>query len=177
MDSDSPDTGTPRPTSRRSVLGLGLGITAFGATPLGSLVGLTGEASATGHGPAPRPTDPGAYISFTAQRGSFPLVRDGRATPVLVSFARWLTRNQALLFFPMLLLEGVALKVSGFQYLKHQPLRERALSGLLLAAHLGLYAALLLTVMSPGKAVVFALLHHALFAKRGPTDRSVRSAA
>ncbi|MEU2023575.1 acyl-CoA desaturase [Streptomyces sp. NPDC016469] len=78
-------------------------------------------------------------------------------------FARWLTRNQARLFFPMLLLEGIALKVSGFQYLKRQPLRERALSGLLLTAHLGLYATLLLTVMSPGKAVVFALVHHALF--------------
>ncbi|MFJ4499625.1 fatty acid desaturase family protein [Streptomyces sp. NPDC088864] len=78
-------------------------------------------------------------------------------------FARWLTRNQARLFFPMLLLEGIALKVSGFQYLKRQPLRERALSAFLLIAHLGLYAALLFTVLSPGKAVVFALVHHALF--------------
>ncbi|MFF9077778.1 fatty acid desaturase family protein [Streptomyces sp. NPDC014872] len=78
-------------------------------------------------------------------------------------FARWLTRHQARLFFPMLLLEGIALKISGFQYLSRQPARERALSALLLVAHLGLYTALLLTVMSPGKAVAFALLHHALF--------------
>lgn len=78
-------------------------------------------------------------------------------------FARWLTRNQARLFFPMLLLEGIALKISGFQYLRQQPARERVLSALLLVAHLGLYATLLLTVMSPGKAVVFALVHHALF--------------
>lgn len=78
-------------------------------------------------------------------------------------FARWLTRNQARLFFPMLLLEGIALKISGFQYLRQQPARERVLSALLLVAHLGLYAALLLTVLSPGKAVVFALVHHALF--------------
>ncbi|WP_330242029.1 fatty acid desaturase family protein [Streptomyces sp. NBC_00525] len=78
-------------------------------------------------------------------------------------FARWLTRHQAGLFFPMLLLEGIALKVSGFQYLKRQPVRERALSAFLLTAHLGLYAALLFTVLSPGKAVVFALVHHALF--------------
>ncbi|MCX4791465.1 acyl-CoA desaturase [Streptomyces sp. NBC_01221] len=78
-------------------------------------------------------------------------------------FARWLTRNQAWLFFPMLLLEGIALKISGFQYLRRQPARERALSALLLVAHLCLYATLLLTVMSPGKAVVFALVHHALF--------------
>ncbi|MEU9460706.1 fatty acid desaturase family protein [Streptomyces sp. NPDC088394] len=78
-------------------------------------------------------------------------------------FARWLTRNQARLFFPMLLLEGIALKISGFQYLRRQPAGERALAALLLVAHLGLYAALLLTVLSPGKAVVFALVHHALF--------------
>ncbi|MFF9351690.1 fatty acid desaturase family protein [Streptomyces sp. NPDC014734] len=78
-------------------------------------------------------------------------------------FARWLTRHQARLFFPMLLLEGIALKISGFQYLNRQPVRERALSALLLVAHLGLYAALLLTVMSPGRAAVFALVHHALF--------------
>ncbi len=71
-------------------------------------------------------------------------------------FARWLTRNQARLFFPMLLLEGIALKISGFQYLKRQPVRERALSALLLVAHLGLYVTLLLTVMSPGKAIAFA---------------------
>ncbi|MET9478089.1 fatty acid desaturase family protein [Streptomyces sp. NPDC002917] len=78
-------------------------------------------------------------------------------------FARRLTRNQARLFFPMLLLEGIALKISGFQYLRQQPARERVLSALLLVTHLGLYATLLLTVMSPGKAVVFALVHHALF--------------
>ncbi|MFE3517494.1 acyl-CoA desaturase [Streptomyces sp. NPDC059166] len=78
-------------------------------------------------------------------------------------FARWLTRNQARLFFPMLLLEGFALKIYGFQFLRRQPGRERALSGLLLTTHLGLYGTLLLTVMSPGKALTFALVHHALF--------------
>lgn len=36
-------------------------------------------------------------------------------------FARWLTRNQARLFFPMLLLEGIALKIYGFQFLRRQP--------------------------------------------------------
>ncbi len=78
-------------------------------------------------------------------------------------FARWLTRNQARLFFPMLLLEGIALKVYGFQFLGRQPARERVLSALLMAAHLALYATLLLTALSPGKALAFALLLHALF--------------
>lgn len=78
-------------------------------------------------------------------------------------FARWLTRNQARLFFPMLLLEGIALKVSGFQDLRRQSLRERTVGGFLLVAHLMTYATLLLTTMSVGKAIVFALMHHALF--------------
>ncbi|WP_405774096.1 fatty acid desaturase family protein [Streptomyces sp. NBC_00859] len=85
--------------------------------------------------------------------------------------SRWLTRNQARLFFPLLLLEGIALKIYGFQTVLsraeedgcRQQGRERAVEGLLLLVHLAGYAALLLTVMSPGKAVVFALVHHALF--------------
>ncbi|MFE9403482.1 fatty acid desaturase family protein [Streptomyces sp. NPDC006530] len=78
-------------------------------------------------------------------------------------FARRLTRNQARLFFPMLLLEGIALKVYGFQDLKRQSRRERAAEAPLLIAHTAGYATLLLTVMSPGKALAFALAHHALF--------------
>ncbi|RPK54401.1 Fatty acid desaturase [Streptomyces sp. ADI96-02] len=78
-------------------------------------------------------------------------------------FARWLTRNQARLFFPMLLLEGFALKIHGFRYLGRQPARERALSALLMTAHLALYATLLPATLSVGKAVVFFLVVHALF--------------
>ncbi|SCE56487.1 Fatty acid desaturase, partial [Streptomyces sp. Termitarium-T10T-6] len=78
-------------------------------------------------------------------------------------FARWLTRNQARLFFPMLLLEGIALKIYGFRFLRRQPLRERAVSALLLTAHFALWATLLFSTLSPGKAIVFALVLHALF--------------
>jgi fatty acid desaturase len=78
-------------------------------------------------------------------------------------FRRWLTRNQAWLFFPLTLLEGVALKVHGFQDLRRQPPRERAVEALLLVTHVVSYTALLLTTMSLGKALVFAALHQALF--------------
>ncbi|MFF0745246.1 fatty acid desaturase family protein [Streptomyces sp. NPDC004111] len=78
-------------------------------------------------------------------------------------FARWLTRHQARLFFPMLLLEGFALKLYGFQDLRRQDPRERRAEGTLLVVHLALYASLLLTTMAPLTALVFALLHHALF--------------
>ncbi|MGW3413191.1 fatty acid desaturase family protein [Streptomyces sp. NPDC000888] len=78
-------------------------------------------------------------------------------------FRRWLTRNQAWLFFPLTLLEGVALKVHGFQDLRRQPPRERTVEALLLVIHVVAYAALLLTSMSLGKALAFAALHQALF--------------
>ncbi len=78
-------------------------------------------------------------------------------------FARFLAKHQAWLFFPMLLLEGVALKVAGVLDLRKQGGRERAVEGTLLAAHLAGYAALLLTAMPVGMAVLFAVVHHALF--------------
>ncbi|MFB7663679.1 fatty acid desaturase family protein [Kitasatospora sp. NPDC056138] len=91
------------------------------------------------------------------------LVWTQRQAEQRTGFARWLTRNQARLFLPMLLLEGIALKVYGCQDLRRQPPRERIVEALLLAAHLAGYTTLLLTVFSPGRALVFALLHHALF--------------
>lgn len=69
--------------SRRTVLGSALGAAAL-AAPL-ALSG--GPAAAAGR--TPRPTDPGAYISFTPTPGGFPLVRAGRAAPIVVSGADW----------------------------------------------------------------------------------------
>lgn len=77
--------------------------------------------------------------------------------------ARWLTRHQARLFFPLLLLEGINLKVSGVLDLKRQEAGERGVEALFLALHAAGYATLLLSAMPPGKALAFALLHHALF--------------
>lgn len=78
-------------------------------------------------------------------------------------FACWLTRHQARLFFPMLLLEGINLKVSSVRDLKRQEAGERRVEATLLTLHLLGYVTLLLSSMSLGKALVFALLHHALF--------------
>ncbi|MGW3622573.1 fatty acid desaturase family protein [Streptomyces sp. NPDC000880] len=80
----------------------------------------------------------------------------------------WLTRHQAWLFFPLTTLEGIALKVYGFQAVfskdggARQSRRERALEGLLLLTHVVAYATLLLTTMPLGQAVVFALIHQML---------------
>ncbi|MFD5651447.1 fatty acid desaturase family protein [Streptomyces sp. NPDC127039] len=80
-----------------------------------------------------------------------------------VGFRGWLTRHQAWLFFPLTLLEGVALKVHGFQDLRRQQGRARLVEGTLLAAHVAGYVTLLLTTMPLAHAVVFAALHQALF--------------
>ncbi|MGA4838121.1 fatty acid desaturase family protein [Streptomyces sp. G45] len=91
------------------------------------------------------------------------LVFTSEQAGVRVGFRRWLTRNQAWLFFPLTLLQGVAMKVYGFQDLRRQPPRQRALEGTLLVAHLVGYATLLLTAMPLAHALVFAALHQALF--------------
>src|SRR6266542_6139623 len=74
----------------------------------------------------------------------------------------WLTRNQAWLFFPLLLLEGFNLKVAGVRDLRDRT-TDRRTEGALIAVHHVPYAALLLTAMSPGLALAFAVLHHMLF--------------
>ncbi len=78
-------------------------------------------------------------------------------------FAGWLTRRQAALFFPMLLLEGFALQVASVRDLRNRPPRERAIEAALLLAHAGWYLGLVAMTMSPGRAVAFVLAHQALF--------------
>lgn len=86
-------------------------------------------------------------------------------------FARWLARRQAVLFFPMLLLEGLNLHVSSLRAIVGRepdgrfrtPMRQRGVEALLLAVHTILYAGGLLLVMSPGKALVFAAVHQGLW--------------
>ncbi|WP_049576540.1 fatty acid desaturase family protein [Streptomyces sp. SBT349] len=81
---------------------------------------------------------------------------------------RWLTMNQAWLFFPLLLLEGFALKVASVRMVFssagwERQGRARALEISLMAVHFAAYVTLLGVAMSPGKAVLFALIHHMLF--------------
>lgn len=95
-------------------------------------------------------------------------VEQARATR---GFARWLARRQAFLFFPMLLLEGLNLHLSSLRAIVGRgpdgrfqtPMRHRGAEAVLLAAHTVLYAGGLLLVMSPGKAVVFAVVHQGLW--------------
>jgi fatty acid desaturase len=75
-------------------------------------------------------------------------------------FAGWLVRHQALMFFPLLTLEAVHLKVSSWRSLR-SPGRS-PVEAALLAANLAGYLAFVFTVMGPAQAVAFVALHHAL---------------
>ncbi|MFD4549989.1 fatty acid desaturase family protein [Streptomyces sp. NPDC058246] len=80
----------------------------------------------------------------------------------------WLTRHQAWLFFPMLLLEGLNLHVAGVQALFDRTgspasRTTRLVEGGLLAAHLGGYLAAVFWVLSPVQAVCFLVVHQGLF--------------
>ncbi|GAA1571127.1 acyl-CoA desaturase [Kribbella karoonensis] len=74
----------------------------------------------------------------------------------------WLTRNQARVFFPLLTLEGFNLKVSSIRFLLARRRTEKLELGLM-AVHLVLYFSALFLIMSPGQALVFALVHHMVF--------------
>jgi fatty acid desaturase len=77
--------------------------------------------------------------------------------------ARFIGRYQAFLFFPMLTLEGLNLHVSGIRAVCKPGLRRRGVEAALLATHVVVYLAALITVLSPGMAVLFFVVHQALW--------------
>ncbi|MGV9309748.1 fatty acid desaturase family protein [Nonomuraea sp. NPDC003727] len=77
--------------------------------------------------------------------------------------SRFIGRRQAALFYPLLLLEGLNLHVSGFRSLRNPAVKHRLVEGTLLAAHVIAYLAALFLVLSPGKALVFLVVHQGLW--------------
>ncbi|MFI5491321.1 fatty acid desaturase family protein [Actinoplanes sp. NPDC051859] len=78
-------------------------------------------------------------------------------------FDRWLTRNQAWLFFPLLSLLGLSLKKDSIKALRTGTVKQSRLEKALLAAHLTGYLAALFLVLSPLQAVAFLVVHQGLF--------------
>jgi fatty acid desaturase len=76
---------------------------------------------------------------------------------------RLLTRAQAYLFFPLLLLEGVNLHVAGLLALRERPGRTRWLEAALLLAHLAGYLAVVFVVLSPPQALAFIAVQQGVF--------------
>jgi fatty acid desaturase len=77
--------------------------------------------------------------------------------------ARIVFRNQAYLFFPLLLGEAFSVHVASIRALVSRDTRVRAAEAALLATHLAGYLAVVFLVLSPVKAVVFILVQQGLF--------------
>ncbi|MEV6028944.1 acyl-CoA desaturase [Streptomyces sp. NPDC052036] len=77
--------------------------------------------------------------------------------------ARLLGGHQALLFFPLLTLEGFNLHVASLRALRSPSMKNRLLEGTLLLLHIAGYLSALLLVLSPGKAVTFLAVNQCLF--------------
>lgn len=75
----------------------------------------------------------------------------------------WLTRHQAKLFFPLLLLEGFNLKVSSISDLRNRPPAERKLETWLIVVHHLVYVSVLFTFLPAHLAVLFLVIHQMLF--------------
>jgi fatty acid desaturase len=77
--------------------------------------------------------------------------------------ARAFYRYQAWLFFPLLLLEALNLRVASVRYLLADRTRGRVHEAVLMGVHAAGYLAIVFLVLSPGKAVLFITVHQALF--------------
>jgi fatty acid desaturase len=79
---------------------------------------------------------------------------------------RWLSRTQAYLFVPLLLLEGLNLHVAGIRALTGPTItsrRDRVTEVALFAVHIAGYLAAVFLVLTPWQAVAFIAIHQALF--------------
>jgi fatty acid desaturase len=75
----------------------------------------------------------------------------------------FLTRHQAWLFFPLLTLLGISLKVDSVKALRAGTVKKRGVEAVLLGTHFVAYLAALALVLSPLQALAFLVLHQALF--------------
>jgi fatty acid desaturase len=78
---------------------------------------------------------------------------------------RFIARRQAWLFFPLLTLEALNLRVSSLRALRAERprLRHRRAEATLLLVHVVGYVAALALVLSPDRALLFTAVHQALF--------------
>jgi fatty acid desaturase len=77
--------------------------------------------------------------------------------------AAFVTRHQAGLFFPLLTLLGVDLKVSSIKAIRAKAVKQPLLEAVLLLVHAVVYFGALFLVLSPLQAIAFMVVHQALF--------------
>ena len=75
----------------------------------------------------------------------------------------FVTRHQAAMFFPLLTLLGLDLKVASVKAIRRGVVKQPVLESALLVVHFAAYVGALLLVLSPLQALAFALVHQAVF--------------
>ncbi len=78
-------------------------------------------------------------------------------------FFRFIVSYQAFLFYPMLLLEGLGLRLAGVQYAIANKIKYPVAEPLLMVGHFVVYFALLVFFLSPLHAALFFVVHQAVF--------------
>ena len=78
-------------------------------------------------------------------------------------FFRFIVKYQAFLFYPMLLLEGLGLRLAGVQYVLANKIKYPIAEPLLMMGHLAAYFGLLFFFLSAWHAVLFFMIHQAVF--------------
>jgi fatty acid desaturase len=91
------------------------------------------------------------------------VVSPGEPTNGRPSLTGFLTRWQAELFFPLMLLRSAGLHVSGIQRLIRHRDRAAAFEALLIASHAALYLTLVFWALSPVKALAFIAVQQGVF--------------
>ena len=76
---------------------------------------------------------------------------------------RFLVGYQSFYFIPVLLLEGIGVRIASVQFLLRAEVRQRALEASLIVLHVALYLGLVFYALSVGQALVFILVHQALY--------------
>jgi fatty acid desaturase len=76
---------------------------------------------------------------------------------------RWMTKYQAYLFFPLLLLEGLSLHYSSIRAVLRREVKANRLEAALLATHVVGYLAAVFWVLSPLQAIAFIAVHQGLW--------------
>ncbi|WP_425445790.1 fatty acid desaturase family protein [Umezawaea tangerina] len=99
--------------------------------------------------------DPDVDISVLAFTSEQSLTKKG--------IFRFITKHQAIFFFPLLLLEGFSLHVISVNAILRRKIKGWGVEAALLSVHIVGYLAAVFLVMSPLKGVLFILVHQAAF--------------
>ena len=126
----------------------------------GGLVGMSYRAWISSHNrhhanPNHEEDDPDLHIAVLAFTTDQARMKTG--------FLRWMAKHQALLFFPLLTLEGLSLHLKGVKAVLSSNQSSRRLEGTLLAVHAIAYLTVVFMVLSPPVAIAFIVVHQALW--------------